>query len=250
MPAAAAWGQGAGRSQVFRSLALFHGPHHYVASAAGRVRLLEQHLEALLALEPQRRVRNFLRSARLLKRAGASRADRLDRHAHVSAAGAKGGRMAKHSGAPGEASQPRSISRPDLDGYPIGFHLTGGKASDSRTSKCSSTEACSLSRPCSACILFCKSSSPMADIKGRSLERLWPKRFRTSRDRIISPRWRSNTLRRHLLATFLLGGRKMGQQDKCFEVKRPADSPPPADPSRRRLVIGYLLQAKLASHIR
>jgi transposase len=32
--------------------------------------------------------------------------------AHVSAAGAKGGRMAKHSGAPGEASRPRSISRP------------------------------------------------------------------------------------------------------------------------------------------
>jgi len=32
--------------------------------------------------------------------------------AHVSAAGAKGGRMAKHSGAPEEASQPRSISRP------------------------------------------------------------------------------------------------------------------------------------------
>ena len=34
-----AWGQGAGRPQVFRSLALFHGPQHYVASAAGRVRL-------------------------------------------------------------------------------------------------------------------------------------------------------------------------------------------------------------------
>ena len=32
--------------------------------------------------------------------------------AHVSAAGAKGGRMAKHSGAPEEASRPRSISRP------------------------------------------------------------------------------------------------------------------------------------------
>lgn len=32
--------------------------------------------------------------------------------AHVSAAGAKGGRMAKHSGAPGEASRPRSILRP------------------------------------------------------------------------------------------------------------------------------------------
>ena len=32
--------------------------------------------------------------------------------AHVSAAGAKGGRMAKPSGAPGEASRPRPISRP------------------------------------------------------------------------------------------------------------------------------------------
>jgi hypothetical protein len=42
------------------------------------------------------------------------------------------------------------------------------------------TEACSFSRPCSACIRFCKSSSPMADIKGRSFKWLWPKRFRTS----------------------------------------------------------------------
>ena len=33
-------------TRVFRSLALFHGPQHYVASAAGRVRLLEQHLSA------------------------------------------------------------------------------------------------------------------------------------------------------------------------------------------------------------
>jgi hypothetical protein len=45
--------KGLGRPQVSRSLALFHGPQHYVASAAGRVRLLEQHLEALLALEPR-----------------------------------------------------------------------------------------------------------------------------------------------------------------------------------------------------
>src|ERR1700730_11034876 len=51
--------------KFFRSLALFHGPQRYVASAAGRVRVLYQHLEALLALELQRRVRNFLRSARL-----------------------------------------------------------------------------------------------------------------------------------------------------------------------------------------
>jgi hypothetical protein len=104
-----------------------------VASAAGRVRLLEQHLEALLALEPQRRVRNFLRSARRLERAGASREDvRLDRHPRACVGGwRKSGRMAKHSGAPGEASQPRSVSKTDLDGYPIGFHLTGGGALDS-----------------------------------------------------------------------------------------------------------------------
>src|SRR6202040_1764375 len=44
-------------------------------------------------------------------------------------------------------------------------------------------EACSFSRPCSACIRFCKSSSPMADIKGRSFKRLWPKRFRTSKSK-------------------------------------------------------------------
>jgi len=44
-------------------------------------------------------------------------------------------------------------------------------------------EACSFSRACSACIRFCKSSSPMADIKGRSFKRLWPKRFRTSKSK-------------------------------------------------------------------
>jgi hypothetical protein len=35
----------------------------------------------------------------------------------------------------------------------------------------------------SASIRFCESSSPMADIKGRLFERLWPKRFRTSRSK-------------------------------------------------------------------
>ena len=58
--------------------------------------------------------------------------------AHVSAAGAKGGRMAKPSGAPGEGSRQIDL-KTDLDGYPIGFHLTGGEASDSRNFECSST---------------------------------------------------------------------------------------------------------------
>ena len=47
--------------------------------------------------------------------------------AHVSAAGAKGGGMAKPSGAPGEEFSTKIHLKTDLDGrYPIGFHLTGG----------------------------------------------------------------------------------------------------------------------------
>jgi transposase len=95
---------------------------------------LEQHLEALLALEPQRRVRNFLRSARLLERASASRADvRLDRHPR----GCAGGRRKR--GQDGEALgrsrggfSTKIHLKTDLGGYPIGFHLTGGEASGSR----------------------------------------------------------------------------------------------------------------------
>ena len=57
----------------------------------------------------------FRKRLALFERASASRADVSTRpviRAHVSAAGAKGGRMAKPSGAPGEGSRPRSISRP------------------------------------------------------------------------------------------------------------------------------------------
>src|SRR6202045_2165408 len=119
----AAWGQGAGRPQVFRSLALFHGPQRYVASAAGRVRLLEQHLEALLALELQRRVRNFLRSARLLERAGASRADvRLDRHPRACVGGRrKRGQDGEALGRSRGGFSTKIHLKTDLDGYPIGF---------------------------------------------------------------------------------------------------------------------------------
>ena len=43
--------------KFLEALHCFTGPQHYLASAAGRVRLLEQRLEALQAPEPQRRVR-------------------------------------------------------------------------------------------------------------------------------------------------------------------------------------------------
>ena len=48
--------------------------------------------------------------------------------AHVSAAGAKGGRMAKRWAARAGASRPRSTSRLILDGRPLAFHLTEGQA--------------------------------------------------------------------------------------------------------------------------
>ena len=71
---------------------------------------------------------------RRLERAGASRADvRLDRHPRACV----GGRRKK-----GQDGEARGRSRggfstkihlkTDLYGYPIGFHLTGGEASDSR----------------------------------------------------------------------------------------------------------------------
>ena len=105
-----------------------------------KVRLLEQHQEALLALEPQRRVRNFLRSARLLERAGASRADvRLDRHPRACAGGRrKRGQDGEALGRSRGGFSTKIHLKTDLDGYPIGFHLTGGEASDSTTSKCKS----------------------------------------------------------------------------------------------------------------
>jgi hypothetical protein len=40
---------------------------------------------------------------------------------------------------------------------------------------------------------------------------------------------------------------KNGTARQIFEVKGPADSLPPADPSRRRLVIGYLLLNEIAA---
>ena len=59
----AAGRQGAGRPQVPGGAALLHAPQHHLAGPAGRVRTLEQHLEALLAPEPGGRVRGLLRGA-------------------------------------------------------------------------------------------------------------------------------------------------------------------------------------------
>ena len=50
--------------------------------------------------------------------------------AHVSAAGAKGGRMVRRSGVHAAASRPKIHLKTDFDGHPIAFDLTGGAKAD------------------------------------------------------------------------------------------------------------------------
>ena len=76
----------------------------------------------------------FLRSARLLERASPSRADvRLDRHPRTCVGGRrKRGQDGEALGRSRGGFSTKIHLKTDLDGYPIGFHLTGGEASDSR----------------------------------------------------------------------------------------------------------------------
>lgn len=95
---------------------------------------MEQRLEAVLAVEPERRVRGLLRGAR---RDEPQRASGPDVRFHRGA-GACLGRRRKR----GQQDQALGRSRGgfstkihikvDLDGLPLAFHLTGGEASDSR----------------------------------------------------------------------------------------------------------------------
>ena len=98
-------------------------------------------LELLLALEPQRRVRTF--SKRFLERASASRADvRLDRHPRACVGG--GRKRGQDGEALGRSRGGFSTDihlKTDLDGYPIGFHLTGGEASESSNFEVLATSA-------------------------------------------------------------------------------------------------------------
>src|ERR1700693_2720396 len=52
--------------------------------------------------------------------------------AHVSAAGAKGGRKTRPSGARAAGFPAKFTCRPISNGFALGFHLDGGEASDSR----------------------------------------------------------------------------------------------------------------------
>jgi len=132
--ALAARGQGPQRPEVPGGTALFRGSQHLLASSSGKIRTLEQRLEAVLAVEPSRDLRSLLRCARGDERERASGADvRL----HGGPRPRLGGR-----GKRGQDDQALGRSRGgfstkihlkvDLDGLPLAFHLTGGEASDSR----------------------------------------------------------------------------------------------------------------------
>ena len=99
---------------------------------------MEQRLEALLALERQRRIRGLLRGAR---RAELERAPRADVRFHRRACACLGGRCKRGQEGQALGRSPGDFStkihlKSDLDGKPIGFHLTGGEASDSRQFEC------------------------------------------------------------------------------------------------------------------
>jgi transposase len=132
--ALAARRQGTGRPEVFAGFALLHGPQHHVAGASGRVRQLEQRVEAFLAIEPIGCVRGLLRCAGRLERHGPSRPDvRFNRGARPCLGGRrKRGQDGQALGRSRGGFSTKIHLKTDFGGLPIAFHLTGGEASDSR----------------------------------------------------------------------------------------------------------------------
>jgi len=95
---------------------------------------LEQHLEAVLAAEPARRVRSVLPVAGGAQRDGASRPDvRFDRRAGA-CLGSRGqrGQETQALGRSRGGFSTKIHLKTDFRGNPLDFHLTGGEASDSR----------------------------------------------------------------------------------------------------------------------
>jgi hypothetical protein len=126
--------QGPGRSEVSRGLALFRGSQHHVAGSSGEIRTLEQRLETVLAIKPNRDFRSLLRCAGGDERDGASGADvRLHRGARACFGGRrKRGQNDQALGRSRGGFSTKIHLKVDLGGLPLAFHLTGGEASDSR----------------------------------------------------------------------------------------------------------------------
>ncbi len=106
-----------------------------MACAAGRVRQLEQRMEALLAAEPVGRFRGLLRDVGCTEQDGASGADvRFYRGARPClGGGCKRGQEDQALGRSRGGFSTKIHLKTDFDGLPIAFHLTGGEKSDSRS---------------------------------------------------------------------------------------------------------------------
>lgn len=95
---------------------------------------MEQHLEAVLAAEPLRRVRGVLPTACRIQRNRASGAV-LRQHDRTCPRLGGRGKRGQQNQALGRSRGGFSTKihlKTDLDGHPLDFHLTGGEASDSR----------------------------------------------------------------------------------------------------------------------
>ena len=99
-----------------------------------KIRTLEQRLETVLAIKPNRDFRSLLRCAGGDERDGASGADvRLHRGARACFGGRrKRGQNDQALGRSRGGFSTKIHLEGDLDGLPLAFHLTGGEASDSR----------------------------------------------------------------------------------------------------------------------
>jgi transposase len=126
--------QGAGRPEVLGGTALFCGSQHHLARSSGKIRALEQRVEAVLAVEPSRDLRSLLRRPGGDERNGEPGADvRLHRGTRPRLGGRrKRGHDDQALGRSRGGFSTKIHLKVDLDGLPLAFHLTGGEASDSR----------------------------------------------------------------------------------------------------------------------
>ncbi len=127
--------QGAGTTGSFSKPCTSSWFTHHLACASGPIRALEQRVEAVLAIEPGRYIRSFLRCARGDEGETAHLVQMFDStvvRAHVSAAGAKRGQNNQALGRSRGGFSTKIHLMTDFGGPPIAFHLAGGEASDSR----------------------------------------------------------------------------------------------------------------------
>jgi transposase len=130
--AAAARSQGPGRPAFPGGAALFLGPQHQLAGAAGALRQMEQRVEAVRPTEQGGRLRDLLRPSRRALLLGASGADvRQHRGPRPCLGGwGKGGQEGQALGRSRGGFSTKVHLKTDFDGHPIAFDLTGGEKAD------------------------------------------------------------------------------------------------------------------------